>query len=159
MNSAIERLLTLRVSDVMSRNVTSIEASKTMPEGATILTQHFISGAPVVGQQGECVGILSATDFVRCIAESARVERETGEKLNGESEGRHACAVEATDSVTSHMSALLQTVEANQPLMEAARLMCQSHIHRLVVLDAQHHPVGMLTSLDIVAAVINAVEE
>jgi CBS-domain-containing membrane protein len=159
MNSAIERLLTLRVSDVMSRNVINVEANKTMPEGAAILTRHFISGAPVISQKGKCVGVLSATDFVRCIAESTESRRQEGEKRNGEPGDRHACPVPATDAVASHMSALVQTVEAHQPLTEAARLMCQNHIHRIVVLDGEGHPAGMLTSLDIVAAVINAVEE
>lgn len=158
MNSAIERLLTLRVCDVMSRNVVCVEASKNMAQAATVLTQHFISGAPVVGAEGQCVGILSATDFVRCVAESNGTQCEA-EKKNGATGNRHACPAPSTDAVASHMSALVQTVDASQPLMQAARLMCQNHIHRLVVLDGQGHPSGVLTALDIVAALINAVEE
>lgn len=158
MNSAIERLLTLRVCDVMSRNVVSVEASKNMAQAATILTQHFISGAPVIGAQGQCVGILSATDFVRCVAETNGTQCDT-ESKNGTTGNRHTCPAPSTDAVASHMSALVQTVDANHPLIQAARSMCQYHIHRLVVLDGQGHPAGVLTALDIVAALINAVEE
>jgi predicted transcriptional regulator len=57
------------------------------------------------------------------------------------------------------MSALVQTVGPDRPLTEAARLMCHNHIHRLLVLDAQGRPTGVVTALDIVAALINAVEE
>jgi predicted transcriptional regulator len=162
MNSAIERLLTLRVCDVMSRNVITVEASKTMSQAATILTQHFISGAPVVGQQGQCVGIVSATDFVRCIAATNGNLFDVGqrdEKHGGATGNRHSCAAPAADMVASHMSALVETVSVDQPLTEAARTMCQNHIHRLIALDSQGRPAGVLTSLDIVAALINAIEE
>ena len=37
--------------------------------------------------------------------------------------------------------------------------MCQQHIHRLIVLDEQDHPVGILSSLDIVAAMVAVFEE
>ena len=161
MNSAIERLLSLRVSDVMSRNVVSIQAAAAMRQAAGTLTQYFISGAPVVDQQGQCVGMLSAIDFVRCVAESTKdaPSESRADKCNEVRGNRDVCPVPAADSVATHMSALVQTVEASQPLTQAARLMCENHIHRLVVLDRQGHPAGMLTSLDIVAAMINAVEE
>ncbi|OYV80609.1 MAG: hypothetical protein B7Z73_18960, partial [Planctomycetia bacterium 21-64-5] len=71
----------------------------------------------------------------------------------------HACQIPATDLVASHMSALVQTVAIDQPLTAAARLMCQNHIHRLIALDDQGRPAGVLTSLDIVAALISALEE
>ena len=155
MNSTIERLLSLRVRDVMSRNVVSIAATKSMSEAADALTRHFISGAPVTGQQGQCVGMLSATDFVRCVAGT----KDSAPERNGSANHRHSCPAPTTDLVASHMSALVQTVRVEQPLTDAARLMCQNHIHRLVALDDQGRPAGVLTSLDIVAALINAVEE
>lgn len=158
MNSTIERLLTLRVSDVMSTNVVSIPATKNMTEAAGALMQHFISGTPVTGQQGQCVGMLSAIDFVRCVADAPIPQGKLLEK-NGATDRRHLCPAPATDLVASHMSALVQTVRTDQPLTEAARLMCQNHFHRLVALDDQGRPAGMLTSLDIVAAMINAIEE
>ena len=159
MNSAIERLLSLRVCDVMSRNVVSIAATKNMSEAAGVLTQHFISGAPVVGQQGQCVGMLSAIDFVRCVAENGDPTLHRDREQNGSRDRGHSCPAPATDAVASHMSALVQTVQTNQSLTDAARLMCQNHIHRLVALDEQGRPVGVITSLDIVAALINAIEE
>jgi predicted transcriptional regulator len=159
MNSAIERLLTLRVCDVMSRNVVSIAATKNMSEAAGVLTQHFISGAPVVGQQGQCVGMLSAIDFVRCVAGTDDPTLSRDREQNGSGDRRHSCPAPATDTVASHMSALVQTVQTDQSLTDAARLMCQNHIHRLVALDHQGRPAGVITSLDIVAAMINAVEE
>lgn len=159
MSGTIERLLTLRVNDVMSRKVISIPASTSMSDAADVLAQHFISGAPVTGQQGQCVGMLSATDFVRCVASVKEPSCKPNRLQNSLRVHPHSCPVPATDRVASHMSALLQTVGADQSLTGAARMMCDSHIHRLVVLDDKGHPTGMLTSLDIVAALINVTEE
>lgn len=158
MNSTIERLLTLHVRDVMSREVVSVSGTKKMPEAADILMSHFISGAPVTDEHGQCVGMLSATDFVRCLADSKDSALNSGEG-NGISRDRELRASPAADQVVSHMSALAQTVRADQMLTEAARMMCQNHVHRLVILDAQRRPTGVLTALDIVAAVIGAIEE
>lgn|SRR5487761_152232 len=162
MNSAIERLLTLRVSDVISRSVVSVASTKTMAEAAAVLAQNFISGVPVTDRQGKCVGILSATDFVRCVANSH--ENSSGTETAGGGQGgtavrANSCPAPAADLVASHMSALVQTVRSDQSLTAAARLMCQNHIHRLVALDDQGRPAGVITSLDIVAALINAIEE
>lgn len=159
MNSTIERLLTLRLRDVMSRQVVSIAATKNISEAAELLTRHFISGVPVTGTQGQCVGILSATDFVRCVAGAKDSTPEAAPEKNGSRNHRHACPAPATDLVASHMSALVQSVANEQPLTGAARRMCQNHIHRLVVLDDQGRPSGVLTALDIVAALLSAVEE
>lgn len=158
MNSTIERLLTLRVCDVMSQNVVSIAATNNMAEAADVLTRHFISGAPITGERGQCVGMLSATDFVRCAA-GAKHSAADAPSESGSQNHRHSCPTPSRDLVASHMSVLVQTVATEQPLTEAARLMCQNHIHRLVVLDDQGRPVGVLTALDVVAALINAVEE
>src|SRR5487761_1825334 len=137
MNSAIERLLTLRVSDVISRNIVSIASTKTMAEAASVLAQHFISGVPVTDRHGKCVGILSATDFVRCVANlrdnSSAMEEQRGREHWAGVRG-HSCPAPATDLVASHMSALLQTVQIDRSLTAAARLMCENHIHRLVAL-------------------------
>ena len=158
MNSTIERLLTLRVGDVMSRNVVSISSTKSMSEAADILMSHFISGAPITGQHGQCLGMLSATDFVRCLADPKDSASNTGQ-AKGSSSDRDSFRSPAANQVASHMSALVQTVRADQMLTDAARMMCQYHIHRLVALDDRGRPVGVLTALDIVAALIKAVEE
>jgi predicted transcriptional regulator len=161
MNSAIERLLTLRVSDIMTRNVVAIDAKQTMAQAAGILTQNFISGAPVTGLQGECVGILSAIDFVRCVTNAHEETPGSAGNLRQASVTKepHACPAPTTDLVSSHMSAVVQAIGVNRPLTEAARVMCHNHIHRLVALDADGRPAGVLTALDIVAALINAIEE
>jgi magnesium transporter len=63
------------------------------------------------------------------------------------------------DMVSRFMSSGVQTIAAEAGLLEAARIMCATHVHRLPVMDEQHRPCGVVTSLDIVAALVNTVEE
>ena len=164
MFAAWERLRTLRVGDVMHTQVVTLEPHQSMAEAAKVFLQHGISGAPVVDGQGRVVGILSAMDFVRRQARAA-TRPATGlspleyEVVHDEPCGPiHIQEVEE-DRVGTHMTPAVQTIAADAPLVEAARTMCLEHIHRLVVLDQHGAPQGVLTSLDLVAALMQAVDE
>lgn len=162
MNSAIERLLCLRVSDVMTRDVVSVSAGRAMPVAAATFVDSRISGAPVLNEAGRCVGVLSATDFVRRAVWTEEEARPKGVMeccLSAIPETDGDRRRPATDLVASYMSPAVHSVNVNRPLMEAARLMCQHHVHRLMVLDGEGRPAGVLTSLDLVAALIAAIEE
>jgi CBS domain-containing protein len=50
-------------------------------------------------------------------------------------------------------------VQPEQTLLTAARLMCEKHVHRLPVLNLDGKPVGLITSMDVVAALVNAIDE
>jgi CBS-domain-containing membrane protein len=163
MNSAIERLLKLRVADVMARNVVQVPAHETMDKTAELLNQHDITGAPVVDELGRCVGVISGSDFVvRERARNGAGRPAVGHEqvLVQDAPGRpyHIEDI-ASDLVSQHMSAEVQEVAAEATLMDAARLMCGEHIHRVVVLDRDRRPVGLVSSLDVVAAVLHAIEE
>lgn len=163
--STVDRLRTLTVADLMSKAVTTVSANQTMGEAARTLAEREVSGAPVVDEAGKCVGLLSAHDFVRL--ERAR-EMEDGRLPAGATshrlvkdrpEGPYRVEDLGGDRVTTYMSPAIQTIDARATLLEAARRMCAQHVHRLPVLDVQGRPLGMVTSLDLVAAIVNAVEE
>jgi len=57
------------------------------------------------------------------------------------------------------MSPLVQTVDAEATIISAAELMCDEGIHRIIVVDGDQHPVGLISTLDIVATLVAAVKE
>jgi CBS-domain-containing membrane protein len=57
------------------------------------------------------------------------------------------------DSVYQYMTADLVTVAAEMLLGELAQHMLDAHIHRVVVVDEDRRPVGVVSSTDILAAV------
>lgn len=164
MNSSIERLLSLRVGDIMTRNVVQVPSHETMADAARLFAKHQVSGAPVVDEEGRCVGILSSADFV--IREYENIDQGRGPAsgvdhvlVQDRPGGPYHVEDVGEDMVSNHMTPAIQTTTASTPILEAARILCGEHIHRLVVLDDRGRPSGLISSLDLVAALIKAVEE
>jgi CBS domain-containing protein len=148
---ALDRLKELLVLDVMRRNVTVIPHDATMSEAAETLRRRDVSGAPVVDAQGRCLGVLSAVDFLR-FDESA--------KPRGARAARHANAGELPfNSVQRYMSVPVHAISPLASIVDAAQLMCLQHVHRLVVLNELNVPAGVISTFDIVSAVVHAVDE
>jgi len=156
------RLQTLKVADVMSKDVHCVSPHHTVSEAANLLCEREISGAPVVDEQDHCVGMLTALDFVRRASSCDQSDLTLGgadhKLIESREEPLH---IETTgeETVDSYMSPAVQSIGDYDSLLEAARRMCAGHIHRMPVLDENGHVLGIITSLDVVAAVVNAIEE
>ena len=142
MDTAIDRLITLKVKDVMSRDVVCVSPEQVMADVAQLFVDHRISGVPVTVGDGSCVGVLSAIDYVK----RERIIRSPE-------------ADQTNDTVQDHMSNSVQSVKPDQTLLTAARIMCAQHVHRLPVLDMDGRAIGLVTSMDVVAALVNAIDE
>jgi CBS-domain-containing membrane protein len=156
LDNGANRLESLRVRDVMSHEVSVIAASASMHQAAHILDASHTTGAPVVDSEGRCVGILSAADFVTFEIYRTGDEPRSYERLiNSPPKGEYV----PWNAVRRFMTTAVQTVSAEAPLLEAAGIMCAEHIHRLVVLNERSIPVGIITTLDVVAAMTQAADE
>lgn len=152
----IRRLQQLTVGDVMSRHVVVIPASSTMQNAAYLLADQATSGAPVVDDAGRCVGVLSTTDFVRFeIDRTGGVVDAHGRHCNTMARGEYV----PWNSVRKFMSTAVQTVSCDTPLLQAGEIMCVEHIHRLFVLNERSVPIGVISTLDIVASLVNVQRE
>ena len=150
MDSAIDRLQSLTVSDVMAKSVVWVSTGQHMVDVARLLLKHEISSAPVVDEKGICVGIVSATDFLK---------RDAAAKDNGSPPHRARPAWTPEDTAGTFMSGAVQSVHANAPVLTAAKIMCAQHVHRLPVVDKHGKAVGIVSTMDVVAALLNAVAE
>ncbi len=153
------RLSHLRVADAMTRNVVTVSANSTMAEAADKLCHHQVTGAPVIDEHGYCVGVLSGSDFIRLKAEEIEGSDLRHVLSTHHPEGLYSIDEMGHDLVRRRMSSAVQTINENTPLLTAARCLCNEHIHRLVVVDKQARPVGVLTSLDLVATLLAIAEE
>jgi CBS domain-containing protein len=151
----IDRLRTLKVRDVMSHKVIEISANQTMSEAAKAFAQGDISSAPVVDDQGRCIGMLSAADFIKrdCLQRGERDRHETTKRPDDP-----VTSESTSDIVGRYMSSAPKSVTADSLVLQAARAMSAEHIHHLPVLEEQR-PIGLVSTMDIVAALINAVDE
>lgn len=163
MRDPLSRLDSLCVADVMARDVVSVSANQSMCSAALLYVERGISAAPVIDDSGRCVGILSATDFLRELTSDrarASTTNDADHRLVADCEFEAwRIDVEPGDVVASRMSPAVQSVAGNVPILMAARIMGAQHVHRLVVLDTGGHPVGMISTMDVVSALLNVLDE
>jgi predicted transcriptional regulator len=158
MIATYDHLKSLAVADAMSHNLISISCNSTLSEAADVLCEHQITGAPVVDEGGRCVGVISGSDFIHSKAGELD-ETNVRHVLNRGTLGAFCIEEVRQDLVRSHMTPMVRTVGEHIPLVQAARCMCRDHVHRLIVVDEDERPTGILTSLDLVATLIGVVEE
>lgn len=162
MITAINRLRTLKVSDVMAKNVVEVSANQSMKEVTKQFAANNISSAPVIDDQGRCVGMLSAIDYLK--PDSSQHEHDEAPlamqrySLEQDESQDSLGIVTVLDKVDCYMTNAVQSIAADASLLDAARVMCTAHIHHLPVLDDER-VVGIVSTLDIVAAMMNAVDE
>jgi predicted transcriptional regulator len=138
----VDRLRTLFVEDVMSRKVIELAPQQPLREAAHQFTTQGISSAPVVDDQQKCVGMLSAVDFIKPMADTRTKESAAG----------------AAGTVGHYMTRQIAAVSSKQTLRTAAEVMSSTHVHHLPVID-QGRVVGIVSTMDIVAALLNILDE
>ena len=156
MRNTNKPLLNLTARDLMSTDVESIPQWMSLPVAARMLGRAHISGAPVIDRDGHCLGVISTTDFMTW-AESG----ECAVKPESHDQSAHSAwqMFEAEDLpvnlVRRHMTANPVIVPPDMPIGELVQKMVDVHIHRVIVVDEDNKPLGIITSTDILAAVAN----
>ncbi len=117
-----ERALPVTAIDVMTPEPLTLKADTSVHEAAQILSEHRISGAPVVSEDGRIVGIVSEYDLI------ARTGTTVGELMT-------------RDVVTVPETATVDRVRA---ILVAQRL------KRVPVVNAQGQLVGLISRADLV---------
>lgn len=147
-----------RVKDVMNPDVMTVAADMTTDELAGFLNEREISGAPVVDEQGHFIGVVSMTDIARHLAEPADFDvapagfyRDTGDEVTLEDYSQRYIEGHAA-TVRDVMTPVIHQVSAAASVADAARIMVDRHIHRLVV-TVDRQPVGMITSMDLLRVI------
>jgi CBS-domain-containing membrane protein len=161
MQTLSRRFFDTTAGDLMSKTVIAISRELSVKGAAHLLAQDHISGAPVVNADGRCVGVFSITDFV------SWADRENREVLRGrwDSPGAHSAwqvldaDTTGADRVGQHMTANPVIARPDTPIGDLARMMTDLHIHRIIVVDAEERPIGVVSSTDILAAVAQAAKE
>ena len=120
----------LRVGDLMTGDPVVIGPDAPATEAEQLLKTHHISGMPVV-DGGVTVGVISQTDLM--VAHSSQMIGANWSRMR----------------VRHLMSTPAITVHAGTSPERAAELMLTRHIHRVVVVDDEDAPVGVLSALDL----------
>jgi sulfide:quinone oxidoreductase len=139
----IRRARTMQVRDLMTQDVVTVRAGASLTEAARLMTQHKISGLPVVDVDDRVVGVLTESDFV-CALEACNTSavRQAFELLC-----RRSPRMGTT--VDNIMTRNAVTIGEDETLQQAAERMEQHGIKRLIVTDPQQRLRGVLSRADL----------
>jgi CBS domain-containing protein len=123
------------VSELMTADPVVIPDALSAKDAARLLEFYRVSGAPVVDEDGDVVGVVSQSNLVHAFTSGSLLAALPGL------------------SVRDLMSRPAITVRGAVAADEAARLMEAHHVHRLVVVAADERtPIGILSQTDLVRA-------
>ncbi len=137
-----------RVSDVMTTSVVTVDRITPYQEIDRLLTQHKISGVPVLKMGREVVGVVTETDLLAAEDEKSRRARMAS------SIGRpRLLRKRPPGSLTAGvlMTAPAITIGPDATIPAAARLMNTHRIRRLPVVDQDGKLVGIVSRRDLLS--------
>ena len=146
----------LTARDVMNADVITIQKNKTVKELSTLLTEHWITGAPVVNDEDNLVGVVSLTDIAKNVNETdVAVDNSNprydvrGWENKMEPEELEQCHIEKEGMLVEDiMTSLPLTVPETTTVPEIADIMVEGRVHRLLV-TRNRQLMGIITTLDV----------
>jgi CBS domain-containing protein len=149
----------LKVSDLMTREVTTVRPTASLKDVARLLVEHGISGVPVVDEQGHLVGVVSEGDLVVKEQGPSAVDRRPLARIFGDSpETRAELAKVFALTAGDAMTAPAITIDGDALVAEAAAKMTRHHVNRLPVMEGEAL-IGLVTRADVVRAFARTDEE
>ncbi len=141
------------VADVMTTAVVSVPPHAPVPEVASTLLVAAVRAVPVVGDEGDLLGVISEADLMASIAETEPVEHRWWRP-------RHVhrgvpVARPGARTAGELMSAVLVTIEPDATVAAAARLMREQGVNWLPVV-ADSRLVGVLGRSDLLAVFLRS---
>ncbi len=132
-----------RVLDVMSRKLLTLTLSATVLEGWQFLSDHAIGQAPVVDDQGTLVGMLLRADLLRA------------EHLPAPNVHPLAWRAWLSQPVADAMWTPVPSVQPDTDIRHVARVLLDSGLPGLPVVDANGRVAGFVSRSDLLRAIVN----
>jgi len=139
----------MKVKEIMTTDVLTLPLNTTLIKAAKFLATHNISGAPVVNQKGELIGLVSEKDIFKALYPThAEFYESPGVWIDLDSlEDKTRAA--ADKPVDEFMSKEVVTVNADASLMQVGSIMLVRGIHRVVIIGQDNRIEGIVTRRDI----------
>ncbi|MFE0172876.1 CBS domain-containing protein [Streptomyces sp. NPDC059002] len=149
-----------KIGSVMTGEVVSAHYGTPFKEVARRLSEHRISGLPVIDADDKVVGVISETDLLVREARAPDPDRprrfrwplpgSAARKSRGKATARTAGQLMSTPPVCVH---------ADNTIAEGARCMARHKVERLPVVDDEDRLVGIVTRRDLLQVFLRADDE
>jgi CBS domain-containing protein len=124
--------------DIMVTKLVTLSPTIGLREAAKLLLKNRISGAPVVNEQGQLLGIFSEKDLMTALIDAVYDELPSSE-------------------VSAYMSRQLHTIEEDTDLLSIAQVFLTKNLRRLPVVR-EGKLVGQISRRDVMSAVVKLLE-
>jgi CBS domain-containing membrane protein len=147
---AAQRMVTsLPVSRIMSRDVVTVRHDADIHEVSRLLSEHGISGLPVVDAVSCVIGVVTEADV---IAMTGVVKGHSIKDLIRHLLGEPVPKCSESCDVTQVMSTPVIAISPDADIRKAAAIMNEKRIKRLPVIDSTGCLVGIVSRADIIKA-------
>jgi len=143
---AKKKLLSPKASEIMISDVISITQETLLEDAMKLLTEHHISGMPVVDQDKKVIGVITESDIIEIF---------TGKRRTGLLDFLdifHRKEIKSPSYVRDAMTTSAITVTSTTPVFEIADIFTQKMINRVPVVDEQNTLIGIVARADVVKA-------
>lgn len=147
---AFQRHIGLTCADIMSRDVVSVALDTELEKAWQLLRRHKVKALPVVDHSQALVGILTVADFLRQMDDT----RTSGlaASLQGLLRRSSGSQPQKAEMVGQIMSSDVITAQPDTLVAELVRQLSDRGLHRVPIINAQRHVLGMVTQSDLIAA-------
>ncbi|GAA3645070.1 CBS domain-containing protein [Flavivirga jejuensis] len=126
----------IKVSDYMTRNLITFKSDQRIEQVIDAIIKNRISGAPVINDKNELIGVISEGDCIKQISES-----------------RYYNMPMDNDTVEKHMVKDVETIDGNMNIFDAANKFLASKRRRFPIIE-NGKLVGQISQKDILKAAL-----
>lgn len=129
-------LKTERVTKYMAKNLITFSPDTEIIKVIDSLLEHRISGAPVLNDQNEIVGVIDDKDCLNTLIDSAYYNQPVSK-----------------NKVSNYMTDVFKCINQNSDIVDVANVFMRTNFKRLLVVDDNGKLVGSISRRDILRAI------
>ncbi|MEE9438707.1 MAG: CBS domain-containing protein [Saprospiraceae bacterium] len=125
-----------KVTEYMVTKLITFTPDTEIKEVIETLTKHKITGAPVLDNHGNVVGLIDDKDCLNVLTSGAYYNLPT-----------------VKETVSNYMSNVMKTISTNEDIMNVAYIFLRTPYKRLLVLDDNGKLAGQISRYDVLLAI------
>jgi CBS domain-containing protein len=150
-------------ADLMNPEILSVPEDMSIRELARFLVDHEITGAPVEGEDGKLVGVVSVVDIASVASDDGRMRGDRSSPDFYVTGWENKVAIEEIQNfriendelkVGEIMTPEVYSVSEDARVSEVASTMLRGHLHRLLV-TRDDKPVGIVSTSDLLGLLVD----
>lgn len=150
-------------ADLMNPEILSVPEDMSIRELARFLVDHEITGAPVEGEDGRLVGVVSVVDIASVASDDGRMRGDRSSPDFYVTGWENKVAIEEIQNfriendelkVAEIMTPEVYSVSEDARISEVASTMLRGHLHRLLV-TKDDKPVGIVSTSDLLGLLVD----